>query len=140
VTALRAQCCAILVLVWAGAAPAAVPASTQLEINALLADVGTSGCEFYRNGTWYDARRAQEHLTMKYQALARRNQIATAEDFIALVATKSSLSGERYQIRCPSTPLEYSAQWLKDRLQRNRARDAAGMISTAPLTGPTSSR
>ena len=100
----------------------APPQSAQLEINTLLVDVGTSGCEFYRNGSWYDSKRAQSHLHLKYQALAARDQIASAEDFISRVATRSSLSGNAYLIRCPDTPVQPCGQWLRDQLLRNRAR------------------
>ena len=132
----RALCCALLALAPSVGARGAPPAAAQLEITTLLRDVGTSGCEFYRNGTWYDAKRAQAHLDMKYRDLARRDQIATAEDFITRAATRSSLSGQAYQIRCPGNAVEPSDQWLRDRLLRNRARSAAGITRTTPLAKP----
>jgi hypothetical protein len=58
------------------AARAAPPAEAQIEINHLLGLIEQSGCEFFRNGTWYDAQRAQAHLRAKYDALAANDQIA----------------------------------------------------------------
>src|SRR6266702_6846502 len=68
------------------------PRATLVEIEYLLQHVGTSGCEFYRNGSWYDAVRAESHLRDKYKYLDARHQINSAEDFIDRAATKSSLS------------------------------------------------
>src|ERR1700690_2941288 len=82
------------------AAWAAPPSVAQIEINHLLGLIEQSGCEFFRNGTWYNAQRAQAHLRAKYDALAASDQIKTAEDFIEKAASISSLSGQPYQIRC----------------------------------------
>ena len=131
---------ALLVLACAGTAQAATPVGVALEINSLLEDVGTSGCEFYRNGTWYDAKRAQAHLHMKYQSLAGGDQIASAEDFIARVATRSSFSGEPYQIRCRGSSVEACATWLREKLRRSRAKGAAGVTRAAPLSDQTDRR
>ena len=51
------------------AARAAPPPAAQIEINHLLGLIEQSGCEFFRNGTWYDAQRAQAHLRAKYDVL-----------------------------------------------------------------------
>ncbi len=60
-----------------------------------------SGCEFYRNGTWYDSKTARAHLQSKYEMLAGSGRINSAEDFIDQAATSSgSLSGRPYQVRC----------------------------------------
>jgi hypothetical protein len=134
--ALRIWPCALLAWSLASAVCAATPASARLEIHALLEIVGTSGCEFYRNGTWYDARRAQAHLQMKFEALAGGDQVASAEDFIARVATRSSFTGEPYQIRCPGDAAQPSALWLRDRLVRQRARGAPDKTPVTPLVDP----
>ena len=47
------------------------PAAESPEINHLLGLIENSGCEFFRNGTWYDAQRAAAHLRGKYQAPGR---------------------------------------------------------------------
>jgi hypothetical protein len=110
-------------------ARATPPAIAQTEINYLLGFIGRSGCEFYRNGTWYDPKRAQAHLRYKYEMLAARDQIHTAEDFIEKAATQSSLSGQPYQVRCRDGEAVMSNQWLSDVLARYRTHAAWG----APL-------
>jgi hypothetical protein len=99
-------------------AHAAVPLLAQAEISYLLEYVGTSGCEFYRNGAWYDSQHAQAHLRAKYELLSTNGDIKTAEDFIAKAASKSSLSGQPYQIRCGSVGAATVStdQWLHEAL------------------------
>jgi hypothetical protein len=101
---------------------AGAPSIAQAEINQLLTVVGISGCEFYRNGSWYDAKTAESHLRNKYQLLTARSQVKSAEDFIGVVATRSSLSGIPYKVRC-SGGVEFKCSlWLHDELLRYRAR------------------
>jgi len=92
---------------------AAPPASAVDEINYLLGFIDRSGCRFYRNGTWYDSHRAQSHLRDKYNYLAARDRIKTADDFIDQAATRSSMSGQEYQIECEAGPALPSSQWLR---------------------------
>jgi hypothetical protein len=105
-------------------ARAVPPAVAQTEINYLLESIDRSGCEFYRNGTWYDSKKAQAHLRYKYEMLAAHDQINTAEDFIGKAATKSSLSGRPYEIRCSGGEAVPTNQWLHDVLARYRAHGA----------------
>jgi hypothetical protein len=104
--------------------PAAPPPIAQAEINYLLEFVEHSGCEFYRNGTWYDAKTARAHLQSKYEVLSANDRISSAEDFIDKAATSSSLSGRPYQIRCGGGEPITSAQWLRDALNHYRPHDA----------------
>jgi Family of unknown function (DUF5329) len=99
---------------------AAPPAAAEIEINHLLGLIEQSGCEFFRNGTWYDAQRAQAHLRAKYEALAANNQINTAEDFIEKAASHSSISGRPYQIKCGSSTQMSTSQWFSEALARYR--------------------
>jgi hypothetical protein len=118
-------------------ASAAPPAIAQTEINYLLGFVESSGCEFYRNGSWYDSKKAQAHLRDKYQILAAADQINTAEDFIEKAATKSSLSGRPYQVRCGGGEAMTSNQWLRGALARYRtygAYDAPRILRGALAT------
>ena len=114
-------------------ASAAPPAIAQAEINYLLGFIESSGCEFYRNGSRYDSKRAQAHLREKYELLAAADQINTAEDFIEKAATKSSLSGRPYQVRCGGGEAVTTNQWLRQVLARYRADGAA-------VRGATTSR
>ena len=93
----------------------------QTEINYLLDFVEISGCEFYRNGSWYDSVQAQEHLRRKYDYLSARDRIVTAEDFIEKAASESSLSGIPYEIRCGSACTSIAtSEWLLAVLARYR--------------------
>jgi hypothetical protein len=116
-----------LVLSLATVARAEPPETTQIEINYLLAHIESSGCEFYRNGSWYDGKRAQAHLRDKYEYLVGKNRIGTAEDFIEQAATESSLSGRPYKIRCGGGEPVPSNQWLREALARYRCFTATGV-------------
>ena len=96
------------------------PAATQ-EIEHLIAHLKSSGCEFQRNGSWYDGPKAAEHLRGKYDYLLRKGWGATAENFITRAATESSMSHKPYQVRCAGKDAEHSAIWLTTELQRYRS-------------------
>jgi uncharacterized protein DUF5329 len=118
--ALTAVLCIIL-----QAARAAPPPATEAEINHLLGLMQNSGCEFFRNGTWYDAQRAAAHLRGKYAALAVNGQIETAEDFIDKAASSSSTSGQAYLIRCGGGAPTTTRQWFSTALARYRGTSGA---------------
>lgn len=90
------------------------------EIHHLLDYLKGSGCEFYRNGSWHGADEAVVHLTNKYQYLDRRGLVDTAEQFIERAATKSSMSGNPYQVKCGDSEPLPSAEWFEVELQRYR--------------------
>jgi hypothetical protein len=92
----------------------------QQEVSLLLAEVAASGCEFYRNGGWYDAAAAARHLRDKYQYLQARRPLKRTEDFIEQAASRSSFSGNAYRVRCPGQATVASRQWLLARLARLR--------------------
>jgi hypothetical protein len=94
--------------------------SAQIEINYLLDYVEISGCEFYRNGNWYDSVAAQQHLRTKFEYFAARKDIETAEDFIDKAASKSSLSGHSYEVRCGDCTGIATSAWLSAVLARYR--------------------
>jgi hypothetical protein len=99
---------------------AELSASSRAEIESLLGTLGSSDCEFYRNGSWYSGIQAQAHLKRKYEYLANRGLISSAEEFIVESGTKSSLSGEPYQVRCPQQEAQPSSTWLAGELLRYR--------------------
>jgi len=111
----------ILAVAFITSARAAAPTIAQREVNYLLGFIAASGCEFYRNGSWHDSKSAQAHLRSKYEMLAAGKRINTAEDFIELVATKSSLSGLPYQVRCGGGDAVTTNQWLRDLLAHYRS-------------------
>lgn len=99
---------------------AAPNAKAQREIDALIAELGTSSCEFERNGSWHDAKAARAHLQKKYDYLRKRNMADTAELFIERGASKSSMSGKAYRVRCPGKAAEPSERWFRQRLRTLR--------------------
>lgn len=102
-------------------AHADVPVPVQNEVNYLLGYIAGSGCEFYRNGSWYDSNKAHAHLRGKYKYLAGKNLADTTEHFIERAASESSLSGNPYQIRCGTHAAVTSQQWLREKLVELRA-------------------
>lgn len=116
---LRGTSATLLALaVFATAAPAP---KTRAEIDALLGALRSSGCQFQRNGTWYDGAAASDHLQTKREWLEKRDRIATAEDFIRQAGTESSMSGKAYVVKCPDKPAVESRAWLQARLAALRA-------------------
>lgn len=106
-----------------GAAPAGAfepPVTAQKEIDHLLDYVGNSGCEFYRNGVWFDGTRGQSHLRDKYRFLVGQDMIRETTDFIDRAATQSSFSSLSYKVRCTGGEPMESAHWLKAELNRYR--------------------
>ena len=88
------------------------------EVEQLIARLRTSGCEFQRNGSWYDSGKAADHLRQKYDYLLKKGWVVTAEDFIARAGSESSMSHKPYQVRCEGKPAENSAAWLQAELAR----------------------
>ena len=118
----------ILVVLALGAsaaiASAASTAKAQREIDGLIAALGNSGCEFERNGSWHDAKTARAHLQKKYDYLRKRGMADTAESFIERGASKSSMSGKPYRVRCPGKAVDTAAPWFEQRLRTLRAEPA----------------
>lgn len=104
-----------------GVAVAAPTAKAQGEIDAMIAGLGTSGCQFERNGSWHDAKAARDHLQKKYTYLRKHDMADTAELFIERGASKSSMSGKPYRVRCQGKAPETAERWFKQRLQILRA-------------------
>ncbi|MBI4764673.1 MAG: DUF5329 family protein [Deltaproteobacteria bacterium] len=86
------------------------------KIQYLISSVETlKGAKFIRNGKTYDARRAGDHLRLKLKAAG--DQIKTAEDFIRLCASKSSVSGEPYLIRFSDGSTKKAEVYFRNRLR-----------------------
>jgi hypothetical protein len=98
----------------ASAAPAAT-LSQEERIERLIAAVaGLQDAVFLRNGAEHDAAAAAEHLRGKWHWKA--GEIATAEDFIRVAGTRSSLSGEVYRIRFADGQVVELAVYLRGEL------------------------
>ncbi|MBV8500828.1 MAG: DUF5329 domain-containing protein [Paucibacter sp.] len=101
------------------AAPTAKP--VRAEIDALLTRLQTSGCQFNRNGSWYSGAQAKDHLLRKLAYFEDKTTVQSAEQFIELAATKSSVSGEAYQVKCGDEAPVQSRQWLTSQLIASRS-------------------
>lgn len=85
------------------------------KIEYLIAAIETlPNARFIRNGTSYDAKTAAEHLRTKLKVAGSR--VATAEDFIRLCASDSSVSGSAYQIRFADGRTLTSESYLRQKL------------------------
>jgi hypothetical protein len=106
-------------LIICGNSQAALNAEGKREVDALLAFVESSGCLFVRNGSEHQPEDARKHLQKKLEYLEDKGKVDSPEDFIALAATESSMSGEPYQVNCQGQ-LQTSADWLNTELTRLR--------------------
>lgn len=93
---------------------------TQREIAHLFAYLKNSNCEFNRNGTWYSPDKAVSHLNRKYQYLLKRGLIKSTEQFIDRAASKSSMSGKPYLVKCGESDTVESSTWFTEELLRFR--------------------
>lgn len=110
-----------LCLLFALPASAAQTPRARREIDGLIVGLGASGCRFERNGSWYDAATAEAHLRKKYDYLRKRDMADTAELFIERAASRSSMSGKAYRVRCGKDAPVESASWFKRKLAEIRA-------------------
>lgn len=92
--------------------------SLQLEINYLLQQIETTGCVFNRNGSRHQGAEAVAHIQRKYDYY--RDDINSAEDFIRLSASKSTVTRRAYTIECQDQESIKSEQWLLMLLQEYR--------------------
>lgn len=122
---MRAALALLLPLAAASTLAAPLPPAARAEVDALLARLQSSGCEFNRNGSWYSGADAKAHLLKKLEVLEGRNLVATAEQFIARGASGSSMSGKPYLVRCAGRAPVESASWLTAELQALREARAA---------------
>lgn len=101
----------------AGPRPAA---ETTQEIDRLFAVLRGSGCEFQRNGRWHSAEQAATHLQRKREYIAGKGLLTDTESLIELAASKSSLSGRPYRVKCPGSAVIESRAWFMQALAQLR--------------------
>lgn len=106
----------VCALWWAisSATPTAEP--VRAEIEALLAKLQASGCQFNRNGSWYSGAEAKDHLLRKLEYIEDKGTVQSTEQFVELAASKSGLSGKPYQVKCGSELPVESQLWLSKQL------------------------
>jgi hypothetical protein len=109
-----------LALVCVAQAGALTPAA-RVEIDVLLKRLETSGCQFNRNGSWYPGPEARAHLQRKLEYLENKGLVETTEQFIERGASRSSMTGRAYLVKCGTGPPVESRVWLTRQLQAMRA-------------------
>ena len=105
----------------AAAAAAPLGPAAKAEIDGLLSRLEASGCQFNRNGTWYNAADAKAHLLVKLKYFEDRGAVKTAEQFIELAASSSSVTRQAYLVKCESGAAVPSSVWLQSQLQLIRS-------------------
>lgn len=140
VRATVAACGLALAFMLKPAVSAAQTSSADVEISHLLDFIGTSGCEFYRNGSWYTATQARAHLDEKFVLVKKADGVQSAEAFIEKVATKSAFSNLPYRVRCGANVIVLVGDWLAVELQRYRgcASAVGRCASRIPRDAPNS--
>jgi len=112
----------LLLILLAGSISTALADTTaDEEIRALIQAVAQSGCEFNRNGSLHSAEAAAEHLELKYSR--GRRYANSAEAFIDRLASKSSWSGNPYQMICDGKA-QPAGDWLTATLGELRSQSA----------------
>lgn len=95
-----------------------IPAQQRQEVNHLLSFVQTSKCIINRNGSDHQGPDAAKHMKKKYDYF--RDDIDNTEDFIRLSATKSTMSGKYYTVRCGDESEIKTQDWLLSELKSYR--------------------
>jgi len=105
-------------MMFASIVSADVPPEQKHEVEHLINFVKTSSCEINRNDQYHDGEKALAHIQLKYDYF--RNKIKTTEQFIEYSATKSTMSGKFYLVRCGDQPPQKTKDWLLHELERYR--------------------
>jgi hypothetical protein len=93
----------------------ASPLSEPAKIEALIQSVAElRDARFVRNGTEYEAPAAADHLRTKLRNAGSR--VKTADDFIRLCGSASSMTGKPYEIRWADGRVTTSEAFLRARL------------------------
>lgn len=85
------------------------------KIDYLLKSISESNLIFIRNGIEYDSQKARSHLESKYNYY--ESKINSVEDFIEILATKSSITGIYYKIKTKDNQTILAKDWLEKKLK-----------------------
>ena len=108
----------ILAAVFLGSANADVSKEQQLEVEHLMKFLKNSSCEINRNGRFHKGDEAVSHIKKKYGYF--RDEINTTEEFIEYTATKSTMSGKYYRVKCSDGEEFKTKDWLLNELKSYR--------------------
>jgi hypothetical protein len=108
---------ALMVFCVSSAARAEPPAKEQTRIQRLIAFVeNQKGMKFIRNGTEYSCADAAKFLRGKMDSMG--GEVTSAHEFIERIASKSSMSGQPYQVKFADGKTMLAAQFLSEELKR----------------------
>ncbi len=93
--------------------------SYTAEIERVINYIQHSDCLFFRNGKTYSSQQAASHLRFKLSRSKGKN--LTTEQFIATLASKSSITKKPYHIKCAKQSKTIARQWLLDHLSNFRS-------------------
>ncbi|MBK8398812.1 MAG: DUF5329 family protein [Leptospiraceae bacterium] len=79
-------------------------------------DKPEANIRFIRNGEEFSGKEAREHMQKKWNYA--KDKIKTVDDFIDLIASKSSLTGNKYYVKLADGKKIESAQWLRETLKK----------------------
>jgi Family of unknown function (DUF5329) len=97
---------------WAGP-----PAHEQTRIDRLIRFIESQkDMKFIRNGTEYSCAEAAKFLRGKMEAMGA--EVTTAREFIERIGSKSSMSGQPYQVKFADGKTMLAAQFLSEELKR----------------------
>ena len=97
-----------------------VPPEQAAEVEHLINYLAESDCRMVRNGKSHSAKGGAKHMQRKYNYY--RDEISSTEEFIEYSATKSTMSGQYYEVICADQGPELSRDWLLRELQVYRSR------------------
>jgi hypothetical protein len=110
-----------ILLTFSSLAFADVPPEQKPEVEHLLEFVRQSDCLMIRNGNEHEGEEAASHIQKKYDYFV--DDITTTEAFIEYSATKSTISGKYYTVKCPDGKEMRSQDWLLNELAVFRGND-----------------
>lgn len=109
---------ALLMMIVTNSAYADVQPEQRHEVDYLLDFVKNTSCQINRNGQYHDGKKALAHIQKKYDYF--RDKIGTTEQFIEYSATKSTISGKSYLVKCGNQRPQETRNWLLDELKKYR--------------------
>lgn len=109
---------AVVFILFSNSINADIPPDQKLEIEYLLNFVKNSSCEINRNGKNHEGNKAVSHIKKKYDYF--KDDIKTTEQFVELSATKSTMSGKYYMVKCGDSKPFRTKEWLLKELKNYR--------------------
>ena len=96
-----------------------VPPESRHEVEHLISFVSNTSCQIERNWISHNGDEAITHIQQKYDYF--RDDIKTTEQFIEYSATKSTMTGRDYLVKCTGHSPIKTRDWLVQELQKYRA-------------------